>query len=258
MRRAGAVVACLIASLATATAVRSEVVQKKNVRASFAASIDPRVLPRTKPAPVSVSLAGRISTTDGSSPPQLRQISIAINRQGQLDYDSLPTCGLRDIQPSTTSGALAACGSALVGEGDFSANVELPQQAPFPSQGRVLAFNGVEDGRPVLFAHVYGTKPVPTSYTLVFSIRRTAGTFGTLLTASLPRVTADWGFVTGITLELGRARSARRGTLGYLNARCPAPPGFNAAVFPLARATFSFASESLGSVLSRVCRVRPH
>jgi hypothetical protein len=39
---------------------------------------------------VAVSLTGRISTTDEAPPPQLRTISIAINRNGRLDYNGLP------------------------------------------------------------------------------------------------------------------------------------------------------------------------
>jgi hypothetical protein len=248
--------AILIAASCAATA-RSEVAQKGSLRVSFAGAFSPRALPRNASAAISVSLGGRISTTDGSLPPQLRTISIAINRQGQLDYRGLPTCDLRDIQPSTNAGALAACRPALVGEGDFSADVRLPQQTPFPSRGRILAFNGIDAGKHVLYAHVYGTEPVPTSYTLEFSIRRSAGTFGTVLAASMPQATVDWGFVTGIKLNLNRNFSFHGHRRGYVNARCPAPPGFGTVVFALARATFSFAGRSLQSTLNRVCKVRP-
>jgi hypothetical protein len=77
---------------------------------------------------------------------------IQINRHGHLDSSGLPICRFKQIQPSTTSAALAACRRSLVGEGSFSADVELPQQAPFPSQGKVLAFNARVDGRPVILA----------------------------------------------------------------------------------------------------------
>jgi hypothetical protein len=231
-----------------------EVVQKGSLRVSFAGEFSPHDLPDRGTAAIAVSIGGRISTTDGAAPPQLRRIAIAINRNGRLDPDGIPTCALRQIQPSTNRGALAACRASLVGEGNFFADVKLPEQAPFPSRGKVLAFNGVLDGRPVLFAHVYGTDPVPTSYTLPFAIRHSLGTFGTVLVASLPNVTSDWGFVTGIDLRLG-GRFASRGR-GYLSAGCPAPSGFGGAVFPLARATFAFAGRTLSSVLNRACQVR--
>jgi hypothetical protein len=243
--------------LVVAANVRAETIQKGDVRVNFSGTIIPRALPRQGAAPIAVSLGGRISSTDGSSPPQLRRIALAINRAGRLDYGGLPACTLRQIQPSTNEGALAACRASLVGKGSFSANVELPQQAPFPSQGKVLAFNGRLNGRPVLLAHVYGIKPVPTSYTLPFSIHSATGTFGTLLETSLPPVTADWGFVTGLELHLRRRFNVGGKAHSYLSAGCPAPEGFPGAVFPLARATFAFAGgATLSSVLNRSCRAR--
>lgn len=235
---------------AGATLARSEVVQKGHLRVAFAGAFSPRALPRDGAAPVSVSIGGRITSTGVAKPPQLRTISIAINRNAHLDPGALPECRLDEIQPSTDDGALAACGPSLVGTGSFAADVELPEQSPFPSTGKVLAFSGRLKGKPVVFAHVYGTEPVPTSYTLPFVIKRSSGTFGTTLVASLPQVTSDWGFVTAIDLKLDRQH-------GFLTAGCPAPAGFTAAAFPLARATFAFAGgQALSSRLNRACRVR--
>ena len=44
-----------------------------------------------------------------------------------------------------------------VGIGFFSANVLLREQSPFPSRGKILAFNGEVLGHPVIFGHIYGT-----------------------------------------------------------------------------------------------------
>lgn len=255
MRRAWPLVLALVLIGAGAVIAQAEVVQKGHLRVSFAGKFSPQALPRKGAAPISVAIGGRISTTDGKAPPQLRRITIAINRNGRLDPSGLPSCSLRAIQPSTNDGALAACRRSLVGEGSFSANVELPQQAPFPSRGKVLAFAGRENGKPVILAHVYGTDPVPTSYTLPFEIRRSPGTFGTILTASLPQVTSDWGYVTGISLRLDRRFGGRGERRSYLSAGCPAPPGFPGTTFPLARASFAFAhGRTFTSVLTRACR----
>ena len=85
-----------------------------------------------------------------------------------------------------------------MGEGEFSAKVLLAGQAPFPSNGKVYAFNSGLHGKPVILAHVYGTEPAPTSYTLPFMIESAKVTFGTVLTASLPDVTANSGYITGL------------------------------------------------------------
>lgn len=248
-------VAALLVLLALGGTVASaETVQRGGLRVSFEGRITPRALPRSGMAPVAVSVGGRIATTDHSDPPQLRRIEIAINRNGRFDPTGLPVCRLEEIQPSTTANALRACGPAKVGEGSFSADVVIPEQSPFPSRGKVVAFNGVEKGRPVIFAHVYGTDPVPTSYTLPLRVTRAKGTFATVLTASLPRVTSDVAFVTGISLTLDRRFRHRGKRRSYLSAGCPAPKGFPGAVFPLARASFAFAAgRSLTSVLLRSC-----
>jgi hypothetical protein len=255
--RRALVVACALALLGLSSLASAEVVQKGHLRVAFSGEFSPRALPRQGTAPIAVAIGGRISTTDGRPPPQLRRITLEINRSGHLGAVGLPSCDLDDIQPSTNQGALVACGGALVGSGYFTANVELPEQAPFPSRGKVLAFAGREHGKPVILAHVYGPEPVPTSYTLLFEIGRSTGTFGTVLTASLPQVTSDWGFVTGLDLRLSRRFTYRGSGRSYLSAGCPAPPGFPGATFPLARASFAFAGgTTIASVLNRACKAK--
>ena len=255
--KAHATFIALLLSLAMPTTGSAEIAERGPLRVSFTGKLTPQALPRVGGAPVGVEVGGRITTSDGAPPPQLRRVSIAINRYGRFNPGSLPVCRIEEIQPATTEGALEACRSSLVGEGSFSAQVLLPAQAPFPSAGKVYAFNGTLDGNPAILAHVYGTEPAPTSFTLPFRIERIgAGTFGTLLSASLPRFTSDWGHITGLALRLGRS-FARGGGGGYVSGTCPAPEGFPGATFSFARATFSFAGGiALHSTLVRGCKVR--
>ncbi len=246
-----------IAALAFSSLAAAEVSQKNGVRVKVTGSMSPTALPRNGTAPIAVSVAGDISTSKQTSFPKLTKIAIAINSHGKLDRGGLPLCRLGHINPSTTQEALAACRSSLIGEGSFSADVRIPEQSPFPSEGKVLAFNGKLKGKPAIFAHIYGTRPVPTSYVLPFSITSTRGTYGTLLEASLPEVTGEWGYVTGISLDLDRTFSSGGKTRSYLSAGCPAPKGFGKASFPLAKTTFSFdGGLSLSSTLNRSCKVR--
>jgi hypothetical protein len=244
-----------LACLALGSLAQAEVVQRGNLRVSFDGDLSPKALPRSGMAPVKVAVAAKIASTSSDAPPQLRQISIAINRNGHFTPKGLPVCSMRDIQPSTTANALKACRSSLVGEGHFSAKVLLSQQAPFPSEGKVFAFNGTLHGKPAIFAHVYGTTPVPISYTLPFVIQPAKGTYGTVLRASLPSVTGDSGYITGLSLILGRNFSSHGQRRSYLSAGCPAPAGFPGAVFPFARASFGFAGRTVTSVLTRSCKV---
>lgn len=238
------------------TASASETIQRGRFRVGVNASLAPRKLPRKGTAPVRFSLAAKISATKGSVPPQLQTIEIEINRFGHIEPKGLPVCEVDQIQPATNEAALEACPGALVGEGSFSAKVLISQQAPFPSYGKVYAFNGTWKGRPAILAHVYGTKPVSTSSTIPFVIGRAEkGTYGTKLTASLPRVTSKWGYVTGISMTLGKSFSSHGKHRSYLSAGCPAPEGFPGATFPLSRTSFSFeGGKKLSSVLRRSCR----
>lgn len=244
-----------VALLPGAHSARAETAQAGNLRVAFNGALSPKKLPRRGVAPVSVELGGRIATTDGSDPPALSGIEIAINRAGRLDPKALPSCSLERIQPASTAYARRVCAAARVGEGSFSASIAIPEQSPYPSQGTVTAFNGREGGRPVVLLHIYGTEPVPTSFTLPLSMSRGRGRFGTVLRGELPGIDAHVSYVTGISLRLGGPPRARRRP--YLSAGCPAPKGSSLAVFPLARASFSFTGgPTLSQTLIRSCTAR--
>jgi hypothetical protein len=239
-----------------ASLAQAEVTQLENLRVSFVGGIAPHSLPRQGRAPVKVTLGGEIKTTDGAAPPQLRTISLAINRAGKLDYKGLPACRYHQIQPASTAEAIEACPDSLIGKGSFQAHVVLPEQSPFPSSGKVIAFNGTFHGKHVVFAHVYGTVPLPQSQVLVFALGRASGTYRTTLTAQLPQVAAEWGYVSGVSLALKRTFTYKGKTRSFLSAGCPAPAGFPGATFAFARASFGFEDgRVLSSTMTRSCGV---
>jgi len=246
----------VVASLGLAAPSGAEVMQRNGVRVSFGGELSPQRLPRSGTAPIAVSLSAKIAPVGKGQAPQLRRISIAINRYGRIDSTGLPVCRVSDIQPSTSAKALQACRRSLVGDGRFSAQVLLPEQTPFPSDGKILAFNGVYEGKPAILAHVYGTTPAPTSFTMPFVIGRAGGNFGTKMTAQLPEATSEWGYVTGLDLNLKRRYRWAGKARSYAVAGCPAPKGFRGAVFPFAKASFSFKGFTLGSAITRTCKAR--
>jgi hypothetical protein len=249
--------ACFLALAILVAGVRAEVVQKAGIRVHFDGGISPVKLPRSGSRGVRVAVETRISAPGRQTPPQLQRIKLEINSHGHLDPTGLPRCTVQEIQPSTTQKALEACGSSLVGRGSFAASVALGQQAPFPAAGPLYAFNGTYRGHPAILAHVYGTDPVPTSFTLPFLIEPSHGTFGTALVASLPEATGDAGYVTRLTLDLGRTFRLHGRARSYLTAGCPAPKGLNSAFFPFARAVMSFRKgPAIISTLDRTCQVQ--
>jgi hypothetical protein len=251
-KRRTALVALAVSTCFAALA-HAEVVQRGDVRVSVNGSLSPRTLPRHGAKPVRVSVSLKIIGLHGEDPPQLRTISLAINRYGRFAPRSLPACTVRDIQPATNDAALEACGASLVGTGELHARVLIPRQAPFPSAGRLYAFSGTYHGRPAILAHVYGTDPVPSSFTLPFVLERSKGTYGTTLRASLPEAIGNSGYITSMSLRLDNRSHGRK---PYLSASCPAPSGLSVTPFSFARTVLGFRGRKVQTTLIRTCHVR--
>lgn len=239
-------------------AARGEVFQHEALRVSVDAQLTPRTLPRERPAPVTVRLGSEISTADGTRPPALRDISIAVNRAGRLSAVGLPTCTIASVQQTTTEAALAACRPALVGHGTFGAKVDFPEGPAIPAAGKVLAFNARLGGRPGMLLHFYGSSPVQAAFVLPLAVsHRRRGKFGTILSTRIPELAAGLGHVTELHLTLGRRYTFDGERHSFLSASCAAPAGFTAGIFELARATLSFADgRQVVAPISRDCRVR--
>jgi hypothetical protein len=256
-RRIGALGIILAVLLLSASLARAELTARGDLFVKFSGGITPNSLPRDSRAPITVSLAGTIRTLSGKRPPALRRIAIAINRGGHLDAKGLPICHRRQIEPSSSDMALAVCGRALVGRGSFAAEVAFPEQAPFASRGRILAFNARIDGQRAILAHVYGASPAPITRFIVFHIRDRGGTYGTVLTGVVPEAENQYGYLKEISLSLHRNFTYRGERHSYLSASCSAPGDFPGATFAFARASMGFADgRSLSSILTRSCKVR--
>jgi len=134
-----------VALMATAVAMgtfcaptSAETQVKGPAKVAVSGRLAPKALPRKGKAPVSVTLEGRISGTRKGPLPQLRKIGFAINSYGHLDLAGLPVCRVGHIQLSSNTEAMEACGEALVGTGDFAANVKVTPQ--YDGIGTVDAF----------------------------------------------------------------------------------------------------------------------
>lgn len=240
-----------------ASLAHAELIERGGLFVKFSGGIAPHALPREARAPIAVSVSGTVKTLSGERPPALRRIVIAINRGGHLETRGLPLCRQSQIEPSTTREALKRCGPALVGGGNYAAQVAFPEQSDFPSQGRILAFNARIDGQRAILAHIYGVEPVPITRIITFHIRESGGTFGTIMTGSLPASLNRYGYVKRLSLSLHRNYTYRGRPRSYLSAACEAPAGFPGATFPFARASMAFDDgRRLSSTLTRSCTVR--
>jgi hypothetical protein len=253
----------LLGCLAVATvllltsAADAELTQHGDLFVSFNGGISPTALPRHTLAPISLTVSGKVRTPPGTQPPPLRQIEISINSNGHLDTTGLPICHAPQIEATTSAQALALCRDALVGSGTYVAQASFAEKETFPAQGRILAFNGLSEGRQVILAQIYGTNPVSGTSVITFYIHHLHGAYGLQLIDNLPASLNHYGYIKSISLTLHRTYTYRGARRSYLSAACPAPAGFSAALFPFAHASMRFeGSVTLASTIVRSCRVR--
>lgn len=229
-----------------------------DLRASFDGGVSPTTLPRATPSPVALRVAGNVRSAShrAAAVPQLRQITVAINRQSHFFTRGLPVCRASQIQPATEAAARAECGGAIVGSGHALVQLRIPEQPPILIHGRMLAFNGPNrGGHPLILAQVYAKEP-PGAFILPFRLSRRSGTFGTMLSATLPRRTSRWAYLTHFDLTLHRIYVYGGRRHSFASAACAAPPGFDTAIFPAARATYRFAGgQRLSMSVTGSCRV---
>ena len=118
------------------------------------------------------------------------------------------------------------CSDSLIGTGHFTSHIDIPEQAPFPAVGRMLAFKTRRNGKPAVAAHVFGKDPVPTSEVLPMTFaRRGQGNFGPIVSVEMPNIGNEWGYVTGFDLTLKRQYRYRGRSMSVISASCPAPAG---------------------------------
>jgi len=257
VRRLSILAVLALAAAALAGAAQAELLQQGNLRVFFDGRLAPRALPRERLAPVSVTLDGSVATTDGTRPPQLRDLKFAVNSAGRVSVAGLPRCGAGVLQQTSSEAALDRCRQALVGRGHFAANVNFPDSPLIPAHGRVLAFNSRIHGHAGLLLHLYGTTPVRATFVLPFNLKRGPGEFGTVFSTHIPELASGLGYVTNITMTLGRKYRYKGHPRSFLSASCAAPAGFPGAIFTLAHASFAFSNgQRLSTTLARDCRVR--
>lgn len=244
--------------LMSAAIAAAATIQSEGLRITVLSQVQPYKLPRTGTAPIAVFVAGHLQSAKGGIPPQLQKLTVRVNRHGLLQSKGLAVCQVARIQPASTERALQGCGEALIGSGQFWANIVLPGQNPYPTQGRLLIFNGRKAGKPTLLAHIYTSHPFNTSFVISFAIKRISkGPYGTELSAALPQALGSWGYLDRIKLTLRRKYRYKGRELSYFNAGCPTSKGAKRASFPLAYAEFSFAGRPpLGATVNKTCAVK--
>jgi hypothetical protein len=244
-------------ALATATPTGAEVSEGNGVITSIDGGLFPSRLPRSTPMPVGVRISGHLKSTDSSTlPPQVRSITIAINKDGTFSDRGLDVCPRRAIQGAWKVYALKVCGSALVGRGYMVVVMQFPEGPPFPIKAHLLIFNAPRhNGNRQLLAEGYTLNPLGT-FVFPFQIGHKQGVFGTTITGRLPHAVSPWAHITQFGMTLKRSYNFRGKRRSYLSAACQAPAGFTRVLFPFAKVTYGLMDGTeLTTTVLRSCSV---
>lgn len=256
---AGVAIAVLAAAVSVGVltgAARGERTQRGEVIVSLDGGLLPSRLPRTQLAPLSIHLSGEIRTADRSLLPRVTRIEIGLPVQGAVSTRGLPVCPASRLRDTKPPEALAACGGALIGRGNLTAKVFLPEQGPFDIHARLLLFNSRVDGFRGVVLQAYSSSP-PIVVVLPFTLRHRRGTFGRVLVADLPKDLGPRPRLASFEMTLARRYRFQGHWRSYLNASCPIPPRLTAGFFTLARAAYTLSDGRRPAVeITRGCQGR--
>jgi len=250
-----AVASVAVAYLAVGPA-QAERSGRNGVVVSFNARVSPKVLPRNRLAPVTLSLTGSVLGAEGGTRPRLDRLELAFGARGGLDVAGLPTCPRSSLRNATRRQALARCRSALVGRGSIVAEVPLAPDRPLRARARALAFNARKGGRRAIWVHAYSASP-PVSFVLPFTVHVLRRGSGLQLEAPVGSTLGRWPRLRSFQITLGRRYRSHGQRHSYLSGSCPLPPRLHSLSVPVAHATYNFSpAPAIGMTIFRACRVR--
>ncbi len=182
----------------------------------------PTKLPRHGFAPIRLHGYGKISTTDGTPPPVLKQLILWFDRDGKVVTEGLPVCPMIKLVATTPSRARKNCPDAIVGEGHGKAVVNFPEQAPIPASSPITIFNAPpKNGNPTVYAHAYTTIGGPSTYVVQIEIQKVHdGRYGFKTVANIPKIVNGYGTPVYGELKIGKTWQYKGKKLSYANAGC--------------------------------------
>ncbi len=186
--------------------------------AEFGGEVVPEGLPKHEMAPVAVKLRGKVSTSDGTHPSALREVTIDFDRNVAISAKGLPVC-----HPSVEVPIRKACGSSIVGGGKVDFALAFPEDPPIRVPSELTAYNaGVKAGVTVLYVSAFVPVPRPNVIVTRVEIRRIhEGRYGLRAVAKIPVIAGGSGSLLDFSLRLKRHFEYRGAQRDFAMARCP-------------------------------------
>jgi hypothetical protein len=182
----------------------------------------PTAISATKQTPIELKASGEVKEADGGHPPAAREIIIEGDKNAEVHVKGIPTCSSGQLQATTTEAALAACKSALIGEGQTTAQVAFTEQKPIDIPSKLLLFNGGERGGKITwFVHAYFSNPISGAIVTTVTISKIhKGPFGTLAIAKVPQIAGGSGAIISFNLNIKKSVKVGGKTINPVSAKC--------------------------------------
>jgi len=213
----------IVVAFTAVAAAKWDVFKAGNLTLRADGGVLPEKLPRKQFAPAADTLAGEISTADGTHPPALRRAVIDFDKNNLVNIFGVPVCGIGKIKARDTAAAKRACGHAIVGTGSATAEVAFDEQAPFRVKSPILVFNGgVKGHAAVLFIHAYISAPISTAVVSTVKLTRIhEGRYGMQAVVQIPAIAGGAGSLVDFNLKINRIFKYKGKMSSFVVARCP-------------------------------------
>ena len=217
-----ALVALTAVGFASAAGEGPVTVQVGNLKFTADGHFSPKALSKKTPAPISLQASAKIATTDGSHPPALTTVEVETDKNGFVNVKGIPTCKGGQLQSRDTKAAEAACGDAIIGEGDTTVEVAFPEQQPILVKSKLLLINGgTSGGTTTWYVHAYFNAPITGAIVTTVKIKKHAnGRYGLKSVATIPKIAGGAGSVTSFDLTIDRNVKVGGKTYHPLTAKC--------------------------------------
>jgi hypothetical protein len=215
----GALIAVAAVGIATAAGGEGPVTVKVgNLELTANGGFSPKALSKTKQTPIELTAEGSVKESDGSHPPAARELIIEGDKNAEVHVKGIPTCKSGQLQATDTAAAEKACKSAIIGEGEATAEVAFAEQQPIDVKSKLLLFNGGEKGGKITwYAHAYFSNPISGAIVSTVTIQKKKnGRFGTYTLTKIPQITGGSGSIVAFNLKIRK----NVGGVNPISAKC--------------------------------------
>jgi hypothetical protein len=188
--------------------------------ATFGASVSPSKLPRNDYVPVIANIFGKVSTSDDTHPPALREAVVDIDKDIRVRVNGLPVCSAHIDVRDDGRRLEEACRSSLIGRGKARFEIAFPEHEPIKITSPLFVLNdGKKNGDVTLGIVTSVTVPAPTAIVTAVTITRKGS--GIHAVAKIPVIAGGDGSLLGFNFKLGKTYSYKGKKVGYFEAKCP-------------------------------------